>query len=128
MRFSFILGLLTFLAAGCSLRSGLVRDSVTNVQIEDSNFRYVKTGLSATQMRGYIFCSIGLPPDNMYDRLMADLHSQAKLGQGETFANLREDSNYSIYLGLFCLEKATISADVIQFGEPAQAAAPAAGE
>ena len=122
MRLSFTLGVLAFLAAGCSLRSGLVRDSVTAVHIEDSNFRYVKTGLSATQARGYIFCSIGLPPDNMYDRLMADLHSQAKLGQGETFANLREDNNLASYLGLFCLEKATLSADVIQFGPAPQAA------
>jgi hypothetical protein len=107
--------LLITLSTGCSLRSGLVRDSITTVQLDDVGFQYVQTGLNATKSRGYLLCIIGLPPHDMYHQLMSSLHDQAQLVKNETFVNLREDSTTMSLFGLYCEEKVTLSADVIRF-------------
>jgi len=102
-------------SSGCSLRGGLVRDSITSVQLDDAGFEYVQTGIQATMSRGSIFCSIGLPPNDLYARLMSELHYQAELKRNETFVNLREDASLTSIFGLYCNETVTLSADVIRF-------------
>jgi hypothetical protein len=67
------------LLAGCSIRGGLVRDSVTSVVLDGPDFRYAKVDLQATKTRGSIFCVFGLPPADLYRQLMASLHAQAQL-------------------------------------------------
>ena len=102
-------------SSGCSLRGGLVRDSITSVQLDDAGFEYVQTGVQATMSRGSIFCSIAIPPNDLYARLMSALHDQAQLRRNETFVNLREDIIVTSIIGLYCNETVTLSADVIRF-------------
>lgn len=58
-----------------------------------------------------VFCAIPLQQD-IYKRAMLALHRHARLDENEMLVNLREDYDFSVYFGLYCKKRLTISADV----------------
>jgi hypothetical protein len=110
--------LLSFFAVmntGCGATFGLVRDSITQVQIQKAGFEVVKTNISATVVVRSILCIFPVTRNPTAD-LMRALHEQAHLGPNQMFINLRQDATYLVYLGFVCDEELTLSADVIEFG------------
>ncbi len=103
-----------FLASGCGMVNGLVRDSITQVQVQKAGFEVVKKGISASGQVGSVFCVIPLNGTPTQD-LMNELHSRANLGPNQMFINLRQDTKIVAYLGFYCVQTLTISADVIEF-------------
>jgi hypothetical protein len=119
-RFLFPAAALSLLAtlSGCSLKGGMVRDSVTQVHLSaDGPFQIIKTDLGHTETNHLLFCSINIAGIEVYRALMAELHQQAQLGPNEALVNLREDHKFVSYLGLYCTDQITLSADVVRFGQ-----------
>jgi hypothetical protein len=116
----------SLLAAGCGGSVGFLRDSITQVQVQKGGFRVVKTGLKASAETGQVFCSIQVDDGEVYRRMMEEIHAAARLGPDQMLINIREDIKQTAYLGLYCVRKHTLSADVIEFTREAAPAAPAA--
>ena len=101
--------------AGCAATVGFLRDSVTQVQVRQANFRVVKTGVTATAETGKALCLFPTDDAQVYRRLMENLHASAKLGQNQMLVNIREDIKWTYYLVFYCSEEHTLSADVVEF-------------
>jgi hypothetical protein len=100
---------------GCTASLGFLRDSVTQVQVRQPNFRIVKTGLTATVDTGKALCLFPTDDAQVYRRLMENLHASAKLRRNQMLVNLREDIKWTAYFVFYCSEEHTLSADVIEF-------------
>lgn len=109
------LAVLLLATSACGFRSGIVRDSITQVLVKDSGFQIVKTDINAAGTVGAVFCSIPVGEKQITRKLMQDIHAQAQLGPNQMLVNLREDRATTSYLGFYCKFDYTISADVIQF-------------
>jgi hypothetical protein len=100
--------------AGCAASTGFLRDSVTQVQVRQANFRVVKTGVAATAETGKALCLFPTDDAQVYRRLMENLHASARLGQNQMLVNIREDIQWTYYLVFYCSAEHTLSADVIE--------------
>ncbi|MBX5480673.1 MAG: hypothetical protein IRZ16_02315 [Myxococcaceae bacterium] len=113
-------------ASGCGLRNGFIRDSVTAQEFRfNLNVRSVQhlRTVEGTATLGLLFCAIPLE-ERLYARAMEDLYQNAKLKENEVLVNLREDTGQTFYLGLFCQQRLTVSADVVRITTDAAPAEP----
>lgn len=127
LRVRLILAALAIAASGCGISGGFLRDSITtqkfDYQMRIQSLRVLRQ-VEGSASVGSVFCAIPLA-DRMYARAMQELHAQAKLDTNEVLANIREDQSYTWYLGFYCVNKLTVSADVVQL-VPEGGAAPGA--
>ncbi|MBU1219126.1 hypothetical protein KKF34_19245 [Myxococcota bacterium] len=103
--------------SGCGFSGGLIRDTITRVEVSRPNFRIVTYGVSAEKSITSVLCIIPTGDLTLTKDLMNDLHKKAGLKKNQMFINLRQDYTLKIFLGFVCISKVTISADVIQFNK-----------
>ena len=107
--------IIVFLLAGCGYDQGLLRDSITQVQVNRANFRMAATNISASVTTTRLFCAIPIASENIMKQLMQQLHEKANLRAYQMFINFRQDISLRSFLFLTCKFSYVLSADVIEF-------------
>jgi hypothetical protein len=72
-----------------------------------------KRTVSGTASVGLVLCVIPISGE-YYKRAMEELHQKASLNPNEVLANFREDHAITSFLGFYCSQEVTLSADVVK--------------
>lgn len=116
MRNLLLFGAMMSSLSGCGFRQGLLRDSQTlqavNLRMDISQVHYQRAARGSESI-GMLFCSIPLG-DGQYAKAMQELHEQARLEPNEILVNFREDHAFTMFLGFWCTQKVTVSADILR--------------
>ena len=109
-------GLVVLIASGCGAKAGFLRDAATVTQFQykmDITTVEHKRTASGTASVGLILCAIPISGE-YYKRAMEDLHSKASLQSNEVLSNFREDHAFTTFLGFYCTQEVTVSADIVK--------------
>ncbi|MFZ4580819.1 MAG: DUF6567 family protein [Myxococcota bacterium] len=101
------------MCTGCGLNSGLVRESVAQIQLREANFHIARADVRAQAHDGAILCMIPVG-GQVYTDLMRALLIEARPTRNQMLINLRMDVDRRFYL-LYCATNYTLAADVIEF-------------
>ena len=112
-------------ATGCGVRSGFLRDSATvndfQYRMDVSGVQYLRQASGSSSI-GSVLCAIPLN-NSLYKTAMANLYNDARLQPNEVLVNFREDTGITSYVGVYCNQNLTLSADVVHL-TPTGAKAP----
>lgn len=100
---------------GCLISSELVAGSGTEVELTQSNYKYVHQNLRGTDTGFWLLGIIPLVSPSVVDA-MEDVVGQAQLVQSgpRGLVHVTQESAYNYFL-LFALPRITVRADVIEF-------------
>lgn len=98
--------------SGCAaMHSGIMSDSAS---LSSNNFKYVKLAQGEAKTT-LIFGFGGMKQNAMVAAAKSDLIQKNPLKEGQTLANVSVDFKYAIYLGIVIVNKATVTADIVEF-------------
>lgn len=113
---------------GCGMKSGFLRDSrssqLLKIDLPVQSVRYLRS-VSGRARNQALFCIIPYG-ENLYETAMKRIHQKARIRRNQVLMNLREDFQFTTYLGFFCTYRLTISGDVMEL-IPARRAGPVIG-
>lgn len=112
-----LLALVILVGAGCSSYTGLypIPNAHGEIVLHENDFKTVKTHAKGHAECAYIF-GIPLGQPEIKSRALAEVRDQAVLdGRPAHLVNFTEDDTTFSILGVYKVEKVTITADVIEF-------------
>jgi hypothetical protein len=104
--------ILVFGASSCAFHSGMMNDSAS---LHGQDFELI--GMAVGQAKTTQILGIGgLDPDGLVLEAKRELYARFPLTKGQAYANISVDFKRS-YFPIVNTTKATVSADIVQFGE-----------